>query len=177
MQSNILSYYINQGLLYDVNIELERAYTDYKNTENKSGFSSYFLLQDSAPASSNEKVMYFLTSVTFPIDGNHGYEMRLGAAFNRETGKHICNWELFSCSEEEVKQAILDIAGITDTVLRAEMEAAFKFEHIILFTDNLEVSFPAGTLPSQEHGYFLGLDYDDDLCKILNEWAIPKHTE
>lgn len=176
-QSNVLSYYINQGLLYDVNIELERAYTDYKNTENKSGFSSYLLSQDIAPASSNEKVMYFLTSVMLPIDGNHGYEIQLGAAFNRETGKHISNWELFSCSEEEVKQAILDIAGITDPILRAEMEAAFKPEHIILFTDNLQVSFPEGTLPSQEHSYILGLDYDDNLCKILNEWAIPKRTE
>lgn len=176
-QSNVLSYYANQGLLYDVDIELERAYTNYKYTENKSDFSSLFLSQDIAPTSSNEKVMYFLTSITLPIVGNHGYEMRLGAAFNREEGKHISNWELFACSEEEAKQAILDIAGISDLVLRAEMEAAFKPEYIILFTDNLEVSFPVETLPSQEHGYILVLDFDDDLSKILNEWAIPKRTE
>lgn len=56
--------------------------------------------------------------------------------------------ELFSCSEEEAKKAILDIAGIRDPILREEIEAAFKPEYIILFTDNLEVSFPAETLPS-----------------------------
>ena len=176
-QSNILSYYIERGLLYDVNIELEKAYSDYKNTENKSEFRAYFLSQDIAPASSNEKIIYFLTSVMYPIDKNHGYEMRYGAAFNKETGEHISNWKLFSCSEEDVKQTILDIAGITDIVLRAEMEASFQPEHIILFTDNLEVSFPAGTLSSHENSYILGLDYDNDLSKILNEWAIPKRSD
>lgn len=174
-QSNIRSYYNKQGLLYDVNIELEKAYTYYKNTENKSKFSSYTISQDISPTSSNEKVMFFLTSLKFPIDANHVYnEIRLGAAFNRETGKHISNWELFSCSEEEAKQAILDLSGITDPVMRAEMETALKPEYIILFTDNLEVYFLEGTLPSQEHGYILALDYDEDLCKILNDWAIPK---
>ena len=176
-QSNILSYYSNKGLLYDVNIELEKAYSDYKNIENKSEFSSYLLLQDIAPTSSNKKIIYFLTSVMYLIDDSHVYEMRYGAAFNKETGKHISNWELFSCSEVKVKQAILDIAGITDIVLRAEMEAAFKPEHIILFTDNFEVSFPAGTLSSHENSYILGLDCDNDLSKILNELAMPKRLD
>lgn len=176
-QTNVLTYYNNRGLLYDVNIELERVYTDYMNMDKKSEFSPYLLSQDTAPASSNDKLIYFLTTVMIPIDGNHGYEIRLGDAFDRETGRHISNWELFSCSEEEAKKAILDRAGITDPVLRAEMEAAFKPEHIILFTDNLELSFPEGTLPSQEHSYMLGLDYDEGLSDILNEWAIPEPIE
>ncbi|GAU79654.1 hypothetical protein [Fusibacter sp. 3D3] len=176
-QAQVLSYYNNQSLLYDVNIELERAYSNYKNAENKSEFSAYFLSQNIAPTSSNKKVMYFLTSAMLPIEGNHGYEIRLGAAFNRETGEHIGNWELFSCTEEEAKQAMLDIAGIIDPVLRAEMEAAFKPEQIILFTDHLEISFGEGTLPSQVQSTLLALDFEDDLCEILNEWSIPKRTE
>ena len=83
----------------------------------------------------------------------------------------------FSCSEEEAKKAILNIAGITDPVLRAEIEAAFKPGHITLFTDNLEVSFPTEALPSQEHSYILGLDFYDVLSKILKQWAIPKLIE
>lgn len=176
-QSNVLSYYTDRGLLYDINSELERAYNDYQNTEDKSKFQSFLLAQDITLTSSNEKVMYFMTTVTHTISENYVTEMRLGAAFDRETGKHICNWELFSCSEEKVKQKILDIAEITDPVLRAEMEAAFNPDYIILFSNYLDVSFPVGTLPSQEHGYTLGLDYDDDLCEILYEWAIPKRTE
>lgn len=82
--------------------------------------------------------------------------------------------ELFSCSEKEAKEALLDIAGISDPELRAEVAAAFKPEYIILFPSNLEVSFPLGSLPSQEHPYSLGLEYDDKLRNILNEWAIPR---
>lgn len=173
-QANIQSYYKKQGLLYDVNIELEKVYTYYKNTKNKSKFSSYTLSQEISPTFSNEKVMFFLTSLMIPKDANHVYnEIRLGAAFNRETGKHISNWELFSCSVEEAKQTILDLSNITDPVLRAEMETVLRPEYIILYTDNLEVYFPEGTLPSQEYGYILALDYDKDLCKILNDWVIP----
>jgi hypothetical protein len=165
---NVLAFYADQGLLYDVNSELERAYADYQQTTTKSEFNSYMLSQDISPTASNDRIMYFLTSVSLPVDGNNGQEMRLGAAFDRKTGKHISAWELFSCEKKEVIQTILDIAQVTDPVLRAEMEKAFSAEYIVLFQDNLEVSFPAGTLPSQEHCYMIGLDYNEEICKILN---------
>lgn len=173
-KSNILLYYNNLGPLYDVNAELERAYADYRNTQNKPEFNPYFLSQETAVISSNDKVMYFLTSVTLPVYGNHVHELRLGTAFDRETGEYISNWDLFSCSEEEAIKAIFDIAGITDFALRAEMEAAIRPEYIILFQSNLEVTFPRGSLPSQENTYALALDYNDDLRNILNDWAIPE---
>lgn len=174
---NILAFYADQGLLYDVKSELERAYADYQQTETKSEFQSYMLSQEISPTASNDKVMYFLTCVSLPIDGENGQEMRLGAAFDRDTGKYINAWELFSCAKEEAIKKILDLAQVTDPVLRAEMEKAFAPEYIVLFQDNLEVSFPARTLPSQENCYMLGLNYNEELCKILNEWAIPDHKE
>lgn len=176
-KTNVLAFYADQSLLYDVNSELERAYAEYQQTKIKTEFNSFMLSQDIVPAASNDKVIYFLTSVQLPIDGKNGQEIRLGAAFDRETGKHINNWELFSCSKEEVIQTILDSAQITDVVLRAEMEKAFAPEYIILCPDNLEVSFPAGTLPSQEQAYMLCLDYNEELSRILNTWAIPIHRE
>lgn len=176
-QEKIMSYYANKNAYYDVNAELERAYADYKNFENKADFSPYLLFQETAPISSNEKVMYFLTSVTLPISGSNMHEVRLGEAFDRQTGEHISNWELFSCSEEEARNTILDIAGITDPVLRKEMDAALKPEHIVLFQSNLEVSYPRGTLPSQENTYILTLDYNESLRQILNDWAIPKQPK
>lgn len=42
-QKKVLAYYEEQGLLYDIDSELERAYADYK--ENPSGFHSYSLSQ------------------------------------------------------------------------------------------------------------------------------------
>lgn len=177
-KANVLDFYADQGLLYDVNSQLEQAYADYQHTKIKAEFNSYMLSQYIAPTASNDRVMYFLTSVQLPIYGKNVFqEIRLGAAFDRETGKHINNWELFSCSKEEVIQTILDTAQVKDVALRAEMEKAFAPEYIILFPDNLEVSFPAGTLPSQEQSYMLGLDYNEELSQILNTWAIPTPRE
>lgn len=173
-QKNVMRFYDEQGLLYDVQAELEKAYDDYLQQEDATKFNSYMISQDISPTASNETVMYFLTSVLLPIDGNHCCECRIGAAFDRKTGDVISNWDLFSCSPEEAIQTILEIVGVTDLSLREEMEKAFKPESIILFPDNLEVCFPQGSLPSQEYSYMIGLDYDDKLSEILNQWAIPE---
>lgn len=176
-QSNILKFYESQGLLYDIDAELQEAYDEYLEQEDKSEFTSHFISQDIVPTASNEQMIYFLTTVSLPISHNHYYEYHIGAAFDRKTGEVIDNWDLFSCSPEEAKQKMLDIASVTDSVLRKEMEMAFQPESIILFQDNLEVSFTQGMLPSQENTYMLGLDYDDKLAEILNKWAFPKSSE
>lgn len=176
-QSNILKFYEEQGLLYDIQDELEKAYDAYLKKEDPSQFNGYMISQDIAPTASNEHMMYFLTSVLLPIDHNQYNEYRIGAAFDRKTGEEISDWDLFSYSPEEAKQAVLEIAGISDPILKKEMEIALKPECLIWFPDHLEVCFNQGTLPSQEGVYMLGLDYDDKLSEIINEWAIPKSRE
>lgn len=175
-QSNILKFYENQVLLYDVQAELEKAYNGYLEKKGAE-INSYIIQEDIVLTTSSEAVVYFSTTLRLPIDSNHGYEYRIGTAFDRKTGEVINNWDLFSCSSEEAKQKILDIAGVTDLILRKEMEKAFKPENIILFPDNLEVCFQQGALPSQENSYMLLLDYDNGLSEILNEWAIPKSSD
>lgn len=49
------------------------------------------------------------------------------------------------------------------------MTAAFKAECIIVFPDHIEIHFADGTLPSQEHSYSIGLDYNDALISILHD--------
>lgn len=176
-QRNVLKFYENQGLLYEVDAELQKAYEEYLAQEDKSKFNLYHISQDISPTASNERIMCFLTAVLLPIDSMVAHEYRIGAVFDRETGEVIDNWDLFSCPPEEAKQKILDIAEVSDPVLRKEMEAAFKPEYIVMFQDHLEVCFTQGTLPSQEHTYMLGLDYDDKLTEVLNEWAIPQSRE
>lgn len=176
-QVNVLKYYEKQGLLYDIQNELEKAYDGYMKKEDSSKFDSYFISQNIAPTASNEYIMYFLTATVLPIDGKHCYEYRIGAAFNRRTGKVVNNLDLFSCSPEEAIPKILDIAGISDQILREEIEIAFEPKYIILFPDHLQVSFKQGVLPSKENGYSLGVDYDDKIREILNEWAIPNPRE
>lgn len=172
-QKKVLAFYQNQGLLYEVQTELEKAYASYLQTEDPSQFDSYMICQDISPIASNEKVLYFLTVLSLPIDGRNHYEYRICTAFDRTTGAQIRNCDLFSCPPEEAIQTILDIAEIADPVLRNEMEHAFEPDSIILFPDHLEICFRYGTLPSQEHDYILGLDYNDVLFGILHEWAVP----
>ncbi len=168
----VLAFYEEQGLLYDTQATLERAYRDYRSQGADQAFDSYTLGQEIAPTASSGRVMYFLTSVMLPIDGTYMEERRLGAAFDRETGEVLPVWDLFTCSREEVLPTLLDRAGATDPVRRREMEAAFRPECLVFFPDHLEISFPQGAMPSEEYAYILGPDYDD-LDDVLHDWAVP----
>ncbi|MEW9125157.1 MAG: hypothetical protein AB2421_20775 [Thermotaleaceae bacterium] len=172
-QKAVLTYYEEQGLLYDIQTELKKAYDEYLICK-KAGqkFNSFFISQAISPASSNDRIMCFLTAVTLPLGEQRAQEIHLGAVFDKETGEKISAWDLFSLSESESKKQLLDAAQITDTALMAEMESTLKAEYIILFPDNLDIVFPPGVLPSQEHSYIIGIDYAD-LQGIVKNSAIP----
>lgn len=173
-QKNVSAFYDRQGLLYSLEEELERAYAAYSEQAGEGGFDAYRVGQQISPTASTETVMCFLTTVTLPTGSRTYTELRLGAVFDRETGEHLSGWELFSCGEREAKETILDLAGVTDPVLRAELEAAFQPDYLVLFPDHLEVSFPRDALPSKDGGYMMGLDYDETLRGILYGWAVPR---
>ena len=63
-----------------------------------------------------------------------------------------------------------------DSVLRMEMQAALRPEYITFHSDRLDITFPRGTLPSQEHSAGWGLDYQE-LDGLLQPWAIPVEPE
>ena len=175
-QEAIQAYYDSLGLLYRTYDELENAYAAYLESGRDPSFDSYLVGQETSPCASSDRVIYFLTSVTLPINGSVATEVRLGAAFDRETGEHLSPWDLFACSEEEARQTLLDLAQPSDGTdgLRAEMEAALTPESLIFFPDHLELSFPEGTLPSQSHAFLASVDYETDLGDILQDWAIPR---
>lgn len=174
VQKKISEFYEEQGLLYDLETELEVAYQDYLKNNKTSAFETHIISQDVVPTASSDSVIYFLTSVLLPIDESHGYEKRVGAAFDKETGEHISNFDLFSCDQEEILQELISISGETDQTVIKEMKQAFRPENIILFPENLEVCFEYGALPGQENTYLLGFDYDEELLEMLYEWAVPK---
>lgn len=172
-QDAVRKYYEEQGLLYDTPLELNNAYSEYLECKkNGESYSGRHISQSISPTASNDKIICFFTSVTLPVSGQTSKEIRLGAVFERETGSNINAWDLFSVSQEEAKRFILDSFAETSPSLRAEMEAALKPEFIVLFSDNLEVTFPEGTLSSQENGYGTSLDYDQ-LKELLHPWAVP----
>lgn len=72
---------------------------------------------------------------------------------------------------------LLEPAKFTDDDLRAEMEAAFQPEYIIFLPESVEIAFPTGTLPSQEHCYMIGMDINEEIYEILRDWAVPRIAE
>ena len=172
VQEKVIAYFDAQGLLYDETTELERAYADY--CADSAAFIKHHVSQDVTPIASSEKVMYFLTDVSIPSDRpREQKELRLGTAFDRETGEVIDNASLFSCPAYEAERELLKLSQTGDASLQEELEQAFDWNNILFFPESLEINYPEGTLKSQEHSYLIGLDYDDALLSILNDWAVP----
>jgi hypothetical protein len=168
----VSAFYEKQGLLYDTRSELKNAYAEYLACkESGTEYHERHITQDIAPTASNDTIMCFQTSVILPTKGDEVQELRLGASFDRNTGKALGNWDLFALPEAEARQRLLDAFDV-EPALRAEMEAALKPEYITLFPESLSVTFPQGTLPSQEHAYGFGLKYNK-LKDVLHPWAIP----
>ena len=176
-QEQVLAFYRQRGLLYDEQEQLEAVYALYRQLG--ADFRSGLVEQGVSPAASNERVLYFLTTVMLPTgreNGNEGYELRLCDAFDRETGAHIDTWDLFAAPKETVIQTLLDAGGITGQPLRADMEAALWDGHILFFPDSLSVEFPPGTLPSEPYTFGFGMDYTPALRALLQEWAVPESS-
>ena len=68
-QEAVRAYYDAQGLLYRTYDELENAYAAYLESGRDPGFDSYLVGQETTPCASSDRVIYFLTSVTLPING------------------------------------------------------------------------------------------------------------
>lgn len=171
-QQKIKAYYDAQGILYDVFETLEDAYDSYYIL--KDDFSAYSLSQNIVPTASSNEIIYFLTVVTSPDNGPHGHtELRLGAAFDKDTGDTIPVLDLFTCEPDDLIPLLATICRIEDAALIAEMEAKFQPEYVIFFPDNLEITFPDGVLTEYGTSYGMGLDYSEEVCALLQSRAIP----
>ncbi|MBM6896739.1 zf-HC2 domain-containing protein [Pseudoflavonifractor capillosus] len=167
-QDNIVAYYEKQCLLYDELEELEAVYQSYLEAGSPASFSTCLILQDTYLSASSPRVIYFTTSLQAPSK-----YLEVGTAFYRDTGERVDMEDLFTCTSEELEQALLDEAEITDPTLRQEMEEAFDLDRLILYPDLLKVGFEAGSLPSQDATYFLSFDYDDTILERMHAWAVP----
>ena len=173
-QEAVAAYYAEQGLLYDVEEVLERAYADYR--DGGEDFSAYLVEQSVSPSASNERLMYFTTTVFCSIDSGTAEETSLPAVFDRETGEKLDIWSLFAVPEEEARAALVDKMAEGGYIPRAELEAALRPEYITFHSDRLNLTFPRGTLPSQEYTTGGSFDYAE-LDGLLQPWAIPVEPE
>lgn len=171
----VRQYYEEQGALYDLQAELEKAWAAYQ--ADPETFSAQWVRQDTSPAGSNARIMYFSTTVTLPLGGNIVENRSICATFDRETGAYIPLADLFACPEADIAGTLLTLAaengsGPDDPALIREMQAAFRLEYVDLSVYGMRITFPQGSLPSQEHAYVVSVDLED-LSGVLHPWAIP----
>ena len=169
-QEAVSAYYDRQGLLYDIKQQVEAAYQAYRTDPDSPPFH---VEQSISPSAASSRVLYFLTSVTMPGGNGSGKELRLGDAFDRETGARLPPLTLFSLPPEQVPEALVSLSKPENDTLHTEMLAAFRPEYLVFFPEHLELNFPRGTLPSQEYDYIAALDYTPQLTALLQSWAIP----
>lgn len=171
-QENILVYYQERGLLYDIPAELEKAYQTYQRCQAEDQtFDSFMVEQSIVPCGSNDTVCYYMTVLTSSYDVQLVNELRLCDAFQRDTGEKVEISDLFTVSQEELARWIADYYGAEEP-LNAEMRAALQPEYLIFQDDHLDVMFPAGSLPSQEYSTGMFIAYGE-LEGMIYEWAVP----
>lgn len=169
----ISAYYDDMGLLYDLETEAEGAYQEYLTCQTEGEeFFSYYLGQSTSLCASNERVVYFLTSVTLPLGGQYGMNYQVGAAFDRESGEVIPMWDLFALPEEDVKALIVEEFAPRSEAERAEMLEKLTAEYLVFQPDSLNVSFPYGVLATELYTSVVGIDYGE-LTGVLHDWAVP----
>lgn len=171
----VRQYYEDRGLLYDEMDALEQCYAAWKELGEE--YQSGHIHQDVAPSASSERVMYFTTELTLPQE--YGTPLcsntSLQDAFDRRTGERLDAWDLFAVPEAEVRKRLPELVGwVEDTAILAEMSAALEPEWIQFCQSGLAVFFPAGSLPSEELGYYISVAPGNIPEGFLRPWAVPK---
>ena len=175
-KTGVSAFYEQQGKLYDLQGELERAWRAYRDDPRE--FSAFVVRQETFPSASAQRVFYFDTKLTQTISGNTVQETTLCAAFDRESGENIPLADLFTCPEEELAERLLSIAaqegsGPAEAAVRKEMKDAFRMEYLSVSQSDLWLEFPQGTLPSQEYTCLVSVAWNDAAKELMQPWAVP----
>ncbi len=180
-QEKVRAYYQKQGILYDLEKELEDAYADYQScADERERFTCHEVSQDVTESAENGKYMVILTAVTTPkkqhFDGGTTCNYQT-AVFDRETGETIDVWELFTHSQEETKEELAKICSVEDTtVSEKDVAPVMDQSQILFFQDYMEVWFPYGTWERQEFDKGFGFEYEK-IEGLLYDWAVPSKEE
>lgn len=175
VQTAVSAYFHDQGIRYDEQAELERAYEAY--CADPEQFSAYLVGQCILLCGASERVIYYETDVTLPVSSGVITGETTVTAFDRETGAVIPAENLFTCTPEELIAAVLDAAGVTEQPLRREAEAAFRLEYLRLSDTGIDIQYPMGTVPSQEHSWGIFQDYDETILSLIQPWAVPERNQ
>ena len=174
-QRKIQAYYDAQEPLYDEEEELEKSYAAYLRLGEE--FSCDWIQRDVSPCASSERVLYFQTSLTLPLEygGRISYHLQLGAAFDRATGEKLSNWDLFGVPEAEVRRRLPELCSwAPGTQWPENMMEVLDPDWIVFFPESVSVDFPPGTLEGEDYNYGFSVNYRDAPEGFFQPWAIPQ---
>ena len=171
----VAAYYQERGDIYDIQEVVERAYQAFRQSEDPEEFSYFLVGQRVEWTATAPGVYYFRTTVTLPVREQEITEHQFTDAFDKETGEHIPNQDLFTVGQAEAIAAI--VAGTQAIGQEAQaMEEYFQWPYLSFEPDELVVCYPAGALPGQEPTSIWGVDYSG-LEDVLYPWAAPQMRE
>lgn len=162
-QEKVVAYYETQGALYDLDEELERAWSAYQEEER---YVRREVSQSVFDTVSSQRVLYFTTTLYVPDEGR-----AISAIFDRETGEEIPVWDVFACAKEEVAEAILAKNKIEEP-LAGKIKANLKPENLVFYGNGLMLVFEEGDLPGEELPVELSVDYEE-VAHLFQDWAAP----
>ena len=177
-QKKVRAYYQKQGVVYDLDLELESAYQDYLECqENKERFTCHEVSQDVTQSAQMKQYMVILTAVTTPkkrhFDGGSSCRYE-SAVFDRTSGDVLEAEELFRVPKSEVAEVLSELCAQEDTTVSgADVAAVMEKGQILFFQDYLELWFPYGTWGKQEFDKGFGFEYEK-VADLLHDWAIPE---
>lgn len=173
VQEAVLVYFEKQGLLYDVQSELEKAYKYYLSCKQEGiEFNSFYVSQESSFSFENSNIVCFDTTVIRVRENREAQDIELSDIFDKRTGARLDIWDLFQYPQSESKKRLMDAMKVDDKILLTEMEKGLKDEFIHPSSRGLMITFPEGTLTSLDASLDIEIAYVD-LKNILQSWAIP----
>lgn len=180
-KEKVRDYYQKQGVVYDLEQQLEDAYADYLAcVDSREHFTCHEVSQDVTESAENGTCMVILTAVTTPkklhFDGGTTCNYQT-AIFDRKSGETIDIWDLFTKPQAETKEELAKICSVEDTtVSEQDVGPVMDQSQILLFQDYLEVWFPYGTWERQEFDKGFGFEYEK-IEGLLYDWAVPAKKE
>ena len=172
-QQGILRYYSELGNRYVIPTLLEDAYLVYSFSEE---FSNHSVSQYTGIEAWNDHIICCQQNLTIPQERTNGYADFFceGAVFDRQTGEHISNYDLFTITPEELEAYLLDILDSDGTLDRENIQLNLKPEQIVLLRDgSIEFYLVDRTEGDYREMLQIGLT-PDHAQEILQPWAMVR---
>lgn len=171
VQKGIQNYYSEMGQRYDIPALLENAYLVYGFSEE---FNNAYVSQHSSIEDWNDRIICCKMQMILPQENSNGgtdcfYE---GAVFDRQTGAHISNYDLFILTPEELEDYLLDELDEDGTLNRENIALNLKPEQIVLCKDG-DIAFYL--VDREENGVHEMLQIvlsSKQAKEILKPWAL-----